>query len=480
MKYLLIICLLFAGTLAFCQQTITVAGEAYLPDARPWVISVISPFKKAVGNEWVHFAAIPVKLDNTFNGKIKLDKAQFIEIHYLGHINLIVYAVPGDSIHVNFKLLSKPEIVKTFGITRSYGERARLSGSDTARIAFFQTLKDRTGSIEEPPFSMRMDTADFYMAFKAKVTAVYKQRLKILEEEAAIHHFSADFEKAAANEIQGEYIANLMFPSFGAELWGKIPPGYFKEVDDYDLTWDKFKNSRSNIQVSYINIKDYNRRTRNQTTEEEFATVFENCTRFKDDSVRNYLLAQNVSRYLPMHPANFDELLQKFREICTNPNYVSGVIALYKPASVGHPLPTSVLNATLKATNGQFTTLKDITPNGKPIFIDFWASWCGPCKKEIPILMQLAEQYRDKIDFRFISLDANDKEVDWLKAIKTTNFKGEHYMIQDKLLTDFAKITSIPRYLVIDKDGKLTTYIGPNLLTDQQGFENTIKAVITN
>jgi len=327
---------------------------------------------------------------------------------------------------------------------------------------------------------MPMDTPDFFMVYKAKITALYQSRLKILENEASIHHFSPDFKRAAANEIQGEYIAGLMFPSFGSDIWSKIPPGYFKEVDDYKFTWDGFHNSPANLQAAYINVMDYNRRNRNQTPEQEFATIFDNSTHFADDSVRNYWLAKSVSRNLNDPPANFDELLQKFQEVCTNPAYVSGILALYKPVSVGHTLPADVLNAVLKKTNGQLTTLKDIATNNKPLLIDFWASWCGPCKKEIPMLMQLAETYKDKIDFRFISLDANDKEADWLKAIRATNFKGDHYMVQDKALIDFAKIKGIPRYLVIDKDGKLSTYIGPNLLSDRQGFENTIKSVVNN
>src|SRR5476651_147942 len=115
MKQLAFICLLFIGIPAFCQQMVTIAGEAYLPSARPWAVSVISPSRNPVGDEWEHFGTIPVKLNNTFNGRIRIEKPQFITIHYLGHINLIVYAIPGDSIHVNFKELSKPDMVHTLG-----------------------------------------------------------------------------------------------------------------------------------------------------------------------------------------------------------------------------------------------------------------------------------------------------------------------------------------------------------------------------
>ncbi len=73
-----------------------------------------------------------------------------------------------------------------------------------------------------------------------------------------------------------------------------------------------------------------------------------------------------------------------------------------------------------------------------------------------------------------------EKKADWLKAIRDANFTGAHYLIADKTLTDFARIKSIPRYLVIDKNGKLTTYRGPDLLSDPQGFENILKTVLAN
>ena len=48
---------------------------------------------------------------------------------------------------------------------------------------------------------------------------------------------------------------------------------------------------------------------------------------------------------------------------------------------------------------------KTITPNGKPLLINFWATWCDPCREEFPDLVKLDAEYKGKIDFITISLD---------------------------------------------------------------------------
>jgi thiol-disulfide isomerase/thioredoxin len=239
-------------------------------------------------------------------------------------------------------------------------------------------------------------------------------------------------------------------------------------------------NSRSNSFVCFNSLYYYNRRKTGETPAEKLERAFNTCLRYKDDSVRNYTLTLVLSHDMKEHPANYDDLFDKYLEVCSNESYKKQMIALNAPPSVGKLVPYNVLTCALKTTDGKQVMLKDVMHDGKPVYIDFWASWCGPCKQEIPLLMQLAEKYKDKTDFVYISVDNAEKEADWLKAIKAANFTGAHYLVQDTKLSDFAVIKSIPRYLIIDKNGKLNTFRGPNLLVDKQGFENTLQKVLSN
>ncbi|SHF73756.1 Thiol-disulfide isomerase or thioredoxin [Salegentibacter echinorum] len=114
--------------------------------------------------------------------------------------------------------------------------------------------------------------------------------------------------------------------------------------------------------------------------------------------------------------------------------------------------------------DGGTSSLSDITGN-KHIYIDMWATWCGPCKYEIPFLKELEEEYEDKdIKFVSISIDARKDEDKWRQMIKDKELTGTQLLADKEYQSQFVQdyyIQGIPRFIILDPQGNIVDYDAP-------------------
>ena len=118
----------------------------------------------------------------------------------------------------------------------------------------------------------------------------------------------------------------------------------------------------------------------------------------------------------------------------------------------GKPFPEMILVDSLKKS------LKLADLKGKVVLIDVWASWCKPCRAEMPELIALYKKYKNK-GFVVIAVSLDDNKEDWLKAIRDDSLPWMHFCeLVDVDHNNFRKkwgINSIPYNLLIDKNGIL-------------------------
>lgn len=95
---------------------------------------------------------------------------------------------------------------------------------------------------------------------------------------------------------------------------------------------------------------------------------------------------------------------------------------------------------------------------GQIVLLDFWASWCGPCRKENPYTVEMYNTYKDKGFTVFsVSLDQNPEK--WKKAIATDNLIWNNHAIDPKgwqsEVAELYNVQAIPATFLIDRDGKI-------------------------
>lgn len=110
---------------------------------------------------------------------------------------------------------------------------------------------------------------------------------------------------------------------------------------------------------------------------------------------------------------------------------------------------------------------------GKVVYLDFWASWCRPCKNEMPHSAKLKEQLKGK-DVVFLYISSDQNETAWRNAMEQLNITGENFRASKKVWEDYNSLLNvryIPRYVLIDKEGNIVDEnakrpSNPEILTD--------------
>jgi thiol-disulfide isomerase/thioredoxin len=120
----------------------------------------------------------------------------------------------------------------------------------------------------------------------------------------------------------------------------------------------------------------------------------------------------------------------------------------------GQPAP----DFTLKTPSGAMFTLSSL--KGKYVLVDFWASWCGPCRAAVPQMKELYAKYKEK-GFEIVGVANDSREKDWLKAIETDQSPWIHTIDEFPIKNKPSRVSTLygihylPSYFLIDPNGKM-------------------------
>lgn len=126
-------------------------------------------------------------------------------------------------------------------------------------------------------------------------------------------------------------------------------------------------------------------------------------------------------------------------------------------------------NFTVKSLTGETKELYQT--NGKPTYINFWASWCGPCQSEMPMIQNMYQKYKDDINFVVLNATMSDDLEDVRGFMVDYKLTMPIYLDQpkqgEKEITSQYQLRGVPTQVLIDADGKIL-YYRPGEITEQE------------
>ncbi len=302
------------------------------------------------------------------------------------------------------------------------------------------------------------------MAFKQSMQAIAQQYGKILKNLPA--DFAAKEEKANRYQqlaIVSEYLLNH-------RKYTEEEAPAIKELQDLctavDLDNATDFNDYPEYQTLVQNIfkwRIYSRKVQYEF-DDPWGKILADFKALKSENIKQALAPLIIEGVSPTSATGTnEEIIALVKQLVKDNdllNTLSKHIDLVNKLKAGKPFPAL---PTLTDLNDKEVKYEQLPLKGKLLFIDIWATYCPDCRKELPALEALQEDYKvEPITFVSISVD-RDKEA-WKTMVKEKKLSGIHLYASPEIKELFKKLydlRSIPRYMLVDKEGNIISINAP-------------------
>ena len=211
-----------------------------------------------------------------------------------------------------------------------------------------------------------------------------------------------------------------------------------------------------------------------QTIMEKQQQYYKDYVNQNTDNAVGAFLGMNMAR--SMSADELEELVGSFEENIPEHPYVKEMQNMVEPAQkqaeaenaiqVGSQAP----DFTLPDAEGNEHSLSDF--QGKYVFLDFWASWCSPCREENPNMVKVYKQFGGE-DFEIVGVSLDKTRDPWLKAVEEDNITWTQLHDPEGEVANTYGVQSIPFTLLLDEEGKI---IEKNLRGD--ALQNKLEEIL--
>lgn len=473
MKYLFSFLLLFLSIVGFAQDknaTITIKALGSTNDEV--LITSSTMF-------WEEDTLAKARLTN--EGKtvvsIKLLRSSFVNIK-IGNKIKTGYLSPGDQLKITSDLNDDKSIYKFTG--RGSEANNYLAQSNLVFERYFRLNGKQINEFETEIFASRLDSmekafADFHRDYTSRVN-LPKSVSYLLEITTRIAplHFKLNYVAAHYNTMD----EREKMPELLKKTYSEVP------LNDELVTSNYSDYSRvlyyylSDIWLPFVAGKTLEERKQILPQLPKLAAQAIKKEQYSP-AIEELLLAKNVYEAFSqgLTPVTLS-VFNSFKSSFPNSAHLSALEKKYYKRlalAQGSKAP-DFMGVT---PDGKKLSLSDL--KGKIIYADVWATWCGPCREELPKAKEIQRKFADnkKVEFLYISVDRNNN--DWTKFLKADpDFKGTHINISDdeqiSHLYKSYQMVGVPTYLLIDREGKIVSSVAPRPSSGK--VENEIQALL--
>lgn len=391
---------------------------------------------------------IPVQADGTFRDTIReIGDNHFYYLVENPAVQTPLYLANGT----NMELTLNEEVSKTM-----------VSGSQTKQTQYLiernSFINDRINGADSNLFGQKPQE------FKENVKAFFAE----LDKKLKAYGFDEEFVKNQEKWTNYKFVEYLtIFPTYHRYTSGNeaiLPDDFYAERDgiDYDnaeefRTIDTYRDLVRSKFYTIIN---------NPNDAENIKKFISEVNALKSDNIRADLAKGTFQLISPSSTVN-KEIFDFINKNVTDEKVKEAAKKAYDVATKLIPGSPSPKFSNYENFNGGTTSLDDF--KGKVTYIDIWATWCLPCRGEIPALKELEKKFHGK-DVAFVSISIDQNKDEWKEFVKSEDLKGVQLFAENAFESQFIQdygIRQIPTFIIIDKEGKIVNADAPRPSSDE-------------
>ena len=438
-----------------------------------WLLVALVTIVSCTPKKKVDYAIISGKIENSTSKKATiysaLDRDTKVEITLKDdgtfkdtlRMPTDFYLLRQDRSLTNFFAPKGSEIKITYNAKKK-DSTLQFSGSESEVNKYLldkeKVTKEARGNAKEMYLKNETDFKEHLLKIKTVQENLFSSTKEI----------SGNYKKSELKSINYQYLAALSkYQSYHGYYTKdknfKVSGNYLEELKAVGLENENdflFSKNYRDV-VKSILLNNANILVKKDSIADDIAYL-KTVAEIKNAKIKNKLLFDNA-KYGITYTENLEEYYALYSTNSTNNENNKKILEVYQKLKALSKGSASPKFSNYENNDGKTTSLDDF--KGKYVYLDIWATWCGPCIAEIPSLKKIEKKYHNKnIEFVSISVDRMKDHDKWKKLIIDKELKGIQLFADNNWGSEFIQeylIKGIPRFILIDPQGNIINANAP-------------------